>query len=65
MALQTRMTLWLDIRNRSQAEMISKFGFVIEAVGMFEEELAQLRRENTPKGQTLMADLEPLLNASE
>lgn len=64
-AWHTRMTLWSKIQGLYQDEMITKLGFAIEAAGMFEEELAQLRRENTAGGQKLIANLETLLDAGE
>lgn len=37
-----RLMKWSDFQERHQSEMITKFGFSIEPVGMYEEELAQL-----------------------
>lgn len=37
-----RMTLWWNFRQSHEREMITKLGFWIEPVGIYEEELAEL-----------------------
>jgi len=51
-ALHSRLTLWSNTKDIYQDEMIAEFGFAIEAVSIFEENMAQqLHQENTAEGQ--------------